>query len=349
MRALTANYLDDEPRPGTLVNRGFWIHDTPRLIPVCRLLGHKPVVDGTAPTRPGNLGSRWVCCDRCGVRPTPQGALDPERWNLGDPYTGPWGPALPETGPARREALQALKGENHPPGPWPTKPTGDLGGQLVLGRTFGGVGVELAIGCAGDEHTLSASLRLHHLGALYLHTQSHGAWLQRRLNSRGYDTRVIEFAFAHNGFRWRLWAKQGEWSARTPRWRDGSICLDPRELIWGVTRNKFDHMGEPEPAVVRMPHGDDYQVSLLLQRCSTGRPRSKRQKQSWFVDWDCQDGIPYREEDGWKGGSIYGSGVEVSDRSVEDGTWIHEATAAIAAQVTRHRTRYSYSEAAETA
>lgn len=78
----------DGKRRGTLLNRGYFISGLPRLIPVCRLLGHRPVVDGTqgiGTSKP----SRWVCCDRCGIRPDPQGQLDPARWNIGDRYDGP--------------------------------------------------------------------------------------------------------------------------------------------------------------------------------------------------------------------------------------------------------------------
>jgi hypothetical protein len=352
MRWFTTNYLEDQRgKTGKLVDRGFHLHDVPRFMPLCRLFGHKPVVDGTKSTRPENPGNRWVCCDRCGVRPEPQGALDPERWDVGDSYPGPWSAPLPSDRQQRWDTLKSLKGSHYPPGPWPAHPTGDLGGQLVIGRSFGGVGVELEVGGPGDDHTPSANIRLHHLGALYLHTGLHGRWLQRRFNNTDYDSRVIEFAFAHNGFRWRLWVKGDEWSRETPRWRDGSICLDPRELLWGPVKFYYDHIGEPEQAVVRMPHGDDHEVTLLLQRQYVGRPRGKRREQGWVVEWDCPTGIPYRTDDDWKGGSAYGSGVEVSHRSAEDGTWVMEATAAIAVAMTRTRTRYNYSSerAVETA
>jgi len=79
----------DGERPGTLLNRGYFLTGLPRLILLCRLLGHRPVVDGTTGYR-DRPGHRWVCCDRCGVRPDPQGQLDPDRWNIGDRYTGPF-------------------------------------------------------------------------------------------------------------------------------------------------------------------------------------------------------------------------------------------------------------------
>lgn len=344
MRWYTVDYNRDTStsRTGTILNRGFWLHDTPRLMILCRLLGHKPVVDGTTGLHEGHPGSRWVCCHRCGVRPQPQGNLDPERWDIGDAYTGPWAAALPSEQPARREAMRQFKdGGAYPPGPWPDKPVGVIGGQLVLGRSFGGVGAQIKVGHGGSEHTLAANLRLHHLASLYLHTEQHGTWLQRRLNPVGYSSRVIEILFGHNGLRWRLWAKRDEWSTSTPRWQDGSICLDPREWLLGPVRNRFEHIGVPETVVVRMPHGDDHEVTLQLQRCATGRARG-RKTYSWVVDWDCAQGIPYRRDDSWKGNRIHGSNVDVSDQSVEEGTWPLEAAVAIAAQMTRDRTRSDY-------
>jgi hypothetical protein len=345
MRWFTTNYLEDrrENYSGKILDRGFYLHDVPRLIPLCRLLGHKPVVCGTAPTRPEAPGYRWVCCDRCGVRPEPQGSLDPAKFNIGARYAGPWGDPLPAKPTKRRDVVKSLKGRYFPPGPWPTRATGELGGQLVLGRSFGGVGIELEIGAAGDDHTVSANVRLDRLGALYLHASRHGQWLQRRLNNRDHDSRVIEFAFEHNGFRWRIWAKSGEWSRDRPWWQDGSICLDPRELLWGATQNWFVDVGSPEATVVRMPDGDDHEVILQLLRHYVGRPRGKRREKGWVVNWDCPSGIPYRINDGWKGGCAYGSGVEVSSKSVEDRTWSREASVAIAAAMTRQRTRYDYS------
>lgn len=344
MRTFVVDYLKDPQgdRTAKLLHKALKIYDTPRLILLCRLFGHKPVVDGTPPTRPGALGWRWVCCDRCGVRPEPQGSLDPEHWDIGDVYSGDWAAPLPDGEPDRRRTLRALKGQQHPPGPWPKHPAGALRAEIVLGRTFGGAGVELQIGCAGEEDTVSAHLLLHRLGALYLSAQSHGTWLQRRLNRRGYHNRVIEFGFAHNGFLWKLWTKSGEWSSDTPRWRDGSICLNPLEWCWGPVRHKYEDIGEPECITVRMPHGDDHEVTAVLQRVHSGRARSRRQRHWWSVQWESDEGIPVRDDDGWKGGSIYSAGVDISDEAVRNGHWPEAAAAAIAASMTYTRGRENY-------
>lgn len=342
MRRHVVDYLQDRAESGsrTLLNRGFWLHDVPRLMPLCRLLGHRPIVDGTE-TRHGCPGSRWVCCDRCGLRPCPQGSLDPDTHQIGDVYNGPFSGSLPVKPKQRREAQYALKGRHYPPGPWPSRPASTLGGQLVLGpSSFGGVGIGVKVGNPGSEHVLSADLRLHPLGALYVHTEQHGKWLQRRLNPSGYDSRVIEIAVDDGRLRWRLWAKRDEWSSDTPRWQDGSVVVSPRELLFGPVRHNYTDVGDPVTVTVRMPHGDDHDVSVQLQRHTTGRTRS-RKTQSWSADWRSETGIPFRH-DSWKGDNVHASGVEVTDEAVEQGTWPVEAAAAIAAQVTRDRVRYNY-------
>jgi len=216
----------DGRRPGTLVNRGFWLH-LPRALPLCRMLGHKAAVDGTTGLRPDDPGSRWVCCDRCGIRCTPQGGLDPDRWNIGDPYDGDHSPAGIHT--SRIVPTSAFVTEL--PGPWPTDPTGVIGGQVVVGETFGGIGFDLKLGNCGSEQTLAGSISLHPLGALYLHTEGYGTWLQRRLNPTGYKSKVVELRTYGGSLYWKLGANRDEWSKGTPRWRDGSLVVDPRERL----------------------------------------------------------------------------------------------------------------------
>ncbi|HWB37587.1 MAG TPA: hypothetical protein VHA75_16355, partial [Rugosimonospora sp.] len=99
MRAHTVDYRaqEDAPPRWRLFDRGFWIYDIPRPLLLCRTLGHKPVVDGTGtPGEHRGMVSRWVVCDRCGVRPHPQGYLDPTEWNVGDRYTGVWTDSPPQ-------------------------------------------------------------------------------------------------------------------------------------------------------------------------------------------------------------------------------------------------------------
>src|SRR5262245_12335266 len=108
------DYLKRDGRQrGMLVHRGIWLHDVPRLMLWCRLRGHKPVIDGNGPDRPDGGARRWVVCDRCGVRPDPQGNLPAKRFDVGQRYTGDLYP--PEFAQARQVIGSTMWG----PGPWP--------------------------------------------------------------------------------------------------------------------------------------------------------------------------------------------------------------------------------------
>lgn len=324
MHRFSVDYRErDGERRGTLLNRGYFLSGLPRLILLCRLLGHQPVVDGTSGFR-DQPGHRWVCCDRCGVRPNPQGQLNPTVSEIGDRYVGPFDNQLDTAAQART------------PGPWPEHPTGAFGAQLIIGKPFPGWDAELKVGNAASEHTLAAHLRLYPFGAIYLHTEAFGTWLQRRLNPVGYQSRVISIGFQHGGIDWKLWAKRDEWSKSDPWWMRGTIKLDPRDKLFGRSRYDYEDTGAPVTATVRMPHGDDHEVRLQLQRCTDGRNR--RRFHSWTADWSTRPGIQTKPH----GGEVLGSAVEVSASSVECGTWPAEAVAGIASQMTADRTRYGY-------
>lgn len=352
MHGFSTDYLAQRPREqraGTLVDRGFWLDDIPRLIPRCRLLGHRPVVDGTPETRPGQPGCRWVCCDRCGTRPDPQGNLNPAEWSIGDRYTGPWRPALPHQQPYRRDELASLKGRTYPPGPWPSNPKGEIGGQLILGRTFGGAGIEFKIGSAGSTHTLAGSVRLHHLGALHLHTQRFGQWLQRRLIPSGYNSRSIEINVSNASLQWRLWVNRDEWNTDTPRWRHGWVSLDVRDWLWGSSTLETENIGEPCTTTVRLPDGDDHEVTLQLKRWTTRRPRLRRRvTQTWLVNWRCPTGIACSNKDSEGNDSVlHGAQEFVSEEAAEAGSWPSEAVAAIITRITSQRVHHGLRRAAE--
>lgn len=346
MHRFSVDYRErDGERRGTLLNRGYFVNGLPRLIPLCRLLGHRPVVDGTEGYRGSdgyeNPGHRWVCCARCGVRPDPQGQLDPDQWDIGDRYVGPFdGERLPY--PSKDEIKQRaerglpLYAPEPVPGPWLAKPTGALGAQLIIGKSFPGWSAEVKIGNRASEHTLAAHLRLYPFGAIYLNTEGFGAWLQRRLNPAGYQSRVISLDLQYGGIEWKLWAKRDESSKSDPWWMRGRIKLDPRDRLLGRRRYAYEDVGDQVTATVRMPHGDDHKAKLQLQRCTGGRNR--RRFDSWTVDWSTRPGIPTKPN----GGEVLGSAVKVSARSVEERTWPAEAVAGIAAQLTADRTRYGY-------
>jgi hypothetical protein len=342
MRGQIVDYGKRDHPGERIFNRGFWLHAVPRLILLCRLVGHRPVIDGVDYScRPGETSSpRWVCCDRCGLRPQPQGALDPEQYVIGDRYEGPWSDPLPDN----RASWQALKGHLYPPGPWPQRPTGTIGGQLVIGHSHGGVGVEIKIGNSGSEQVLAASVRLHHLMSLYLHTEQHGTWLQRRLNPTGYQSRVIGVGIDNGKLHWKLWAKRDGEDRGAAWWREARITIDPRDRILGPARFQYQDVGEPVSAVVRMPHGDDHEVTLQLQQVTFGRRRG-RKTTSWSVDWTCGPGIATKPGDR---GRIRGSGVDVPLSSVHTGQWSAVAAAAIAQRLTVTRASCGYQPVAST-
>jgi hypothetical protein len=331
---------------------GFWLYKVPRPMLACRLFGHKPVTDGHD-TRYGK-SARWVCCARCGERGRPQGNLDPAVYPLGARYRGPWGEAWPdEDSPAYWEKIRKLKAEGVKadqvrgfdlPGPIPRGGSGTLGGELVIGRSAGGrLGFEVKVGNPGSEHVLAAQLGLGWLGALYLHTSDgYGRWVQRRLNPDGYDSRLISVEFGLDEVRWRWWSRRDNHDGvRESWWRNGGIHLRPLDRLLGRKRYRYTAVpGCTTSRIVRLPEGD-YLVELTLQRQTHGRARGPKRR-TWSVDWQTPrggKGLPFKRHDDWKGNCVYGSGVAVSDASVQAGTWAAEAAAAIAANVTRMRTR----------
>lgn len=288
-----------------LINRGFWIHGLPRILIACRLLGHKPVVDGTEGLG-RSPGYRWVCCDRCGLRTSPQLELDPERWSVGDRY-----PGVPHAAWAHAR--------------------GTFGGQLLLGkRGFQSVAVSAKVGHAGSENTLAAHVALGPVGALYLHTEDIGTGLQRKLNPTGYHSRVTELGVADGLLYWRLWAKRGEWSSTTPRWRNGMLAVGVRDRLLGLVRYSYETRADAV-GTVRLPDGDNHTVTLTLRRQVRQRARG-RGTASWVVEWSSKRGIPTDLK-----GSTTAAAVDVSDTSVEKDRWVQEACAAIAADITRGR------------
>ncbi|MER7213191.1 hypothetical protein ABT340_39525 [Streptosporangium sp. NPDC000239] len=339
----TVDYLkEDGPARGRLVNRGFWLSGIPRPLIWCRLLGHRPVVDGYGPHRPGLDAARWVCCDRCGVRPDPQGNLDPDQWDVGQRYTGTFDGALVvRDRPNSREpsaAKRPLVRVHGSPGSWPRRSEGEVGGQFVIGKTFGVFEAEVKVGNAGSEQTLAAHLRIWPIGALYLHTERFGTWLQRRLNPTGYDSRLISLAVGDWQVRWKLWARRDHYSRTDPWWMHGSISLNPVEQLLGPKYYSYENVGEPVTATVRMPHGDDHQVTLQLQSRTFGRRRG-RKTVGWDADWNCEGGIATKPGDR---GGVWGSGVEVPDDAVKAGDWVSAAVAAIAQRLTADRVRYGF-------
>ncbi len=321
-------------------NVGVFLHDIPRLRLGCRLFGHRPVVDGSKSTLTTNRDHkpyRWVICDRCGIRPEPQGSLDPDTWNIGDRYDGPWQPFVP-----KREWKAFKGGAHYPPGPFDPHPTGTIGWQFVIGPRrdiWTGAGWQFKVGNAGSEHTLALDLHLY-WASLYLWTEGFGAWLIRRLNPTSLYSREIGLRFVRGRIEWKLWAVRDDPKGNRYQWQDSSVSLRWIDKLFGP--KKYDHKPVPggEVArVVRMPEGD-YLVELRLERVTYGRKRLRRKHHSFSVDWSALgQGIPTK---GPLRGRIFGSSVTVPPLSVDAGTGPAEAVAAIAKAMTEQRTRYEW-------
>jgi hypothetical protein len=322
------------------VHVGGWLHGLPRLTIGCRLFGHRPAVDGstrTAVNDPGYRPARWVACDRCGLRPEPQGSLNPDVWNIGDRYDGPHQPLVPRWSKATRWTVG-----DHPPGPWPPHPTGVLGFEFVAGRGHGewsGYGFQFKVGNAGSEHTLAFHVYAGP-AALYLHTEGFGEWLVRRLNPVDLYSRETGIRFVRGGIEWKVWSmRDNPRGDREPWWRRGEISLRWRDKLFGPKRYSYTDIAGGEVArVVRMPEGE-YLVNLKLQEVRFGRRRGRKVR-SYSVDWEALgQGIPTK---GPLRGRVVGSHVKVPEIAVRAGTWPAEAVAGIAKQITTTRTRYEW-------
>lgn len=301
---------------GALADRGFWLHLTRPLL-ACQLAGHRPVVDGTEPlgTYPAH---RWVCCDRCGIRPEPQGDLDPAIWSIGD-----------------RIDLATRIGIRRRPGGWPARAEGVIGGQVIVGgRTT--LGASVKVGNKGSEHVLAAHACVPWLGGLYLHTEGFGTWVQRRLNPAGYESRVTSLEVHAGRVWWRVWAPRD--SGPAPRWQDGSLRIDPRDIALGERRYTYTPAGGPVTGALRDLDGAAYEYTATLNRQACGR-RHGRARLSWSVSFDLPAaGIPYQPG---KSG-MTGWSVPVDDQAVAAGMWLDAAIAASIAKVTGLRIRYEY-------
>lgn len=335
-RSIDRNRGEDR-QPSLIVSRTFWVSDVPRLIPLCRLFGHKPVVDGT------DTPCRWVACDRCGLRATPQGNLDPAQWDIGQPYTGDINRAQPLPPVVRKQlARKGIKPTaSDLPGPFPTLAVGTVGGEVHIGkskwRTFG---IDFKVGNCGSEQVLAASLRLGPLGSLYLHTEDHGRWLQRRLNPTGYQSRESGVSFHDGRIWWQLWARRHEHRASDPKWMNGNAHIDPRHYLYGPRKNHKVFETDPVPATIHMPEGDSYDVTVHLEKWETRRTRG-RATTFWRAEWDCKAGIPVRNHS-WKGDETFSCSLVIEGITPDNPRWPHVVAAAAAEQCSRDRARYGY-------
>ena len=356
MHVFVTDRKKDSNDPRVLLHRSYHAHNLPRLIPMCRLLGHKPVVDGydSEYGRSEERRARWVACDRCGVRPEPQGNLDPDQWQLGQPYTGPFtGRLLPAEKVRQLQESGSIKTYPYPkePGNFSDRPTGALGAELIIGRSLS-LGADIKVGNWGSENVLAAHIGLGPLGALYVHTEAFGTWVQRRLNPAGYKSRETGISVHGGRLWWNVWADRDEWNSTDPKWMRGNITIDPRHYLYGPLKNRKLSETDRVPAVVRMPEGDTYDVTVHLERWESRRTRGHACTY-WMAQWDCDKGIPVRNHD-WKGDETFSCTWMAEGVTPDNPRWPYVLAAKAAEQCSRDRARYGYrapdsSEAAEAA
>jgi hypothetical protein len=338
----TIDRTKDRPDPRVLLHRSYYANDLPRLMPLCRLFGHKAVVDGydSKYGRPEERRKRWVVCDRCGTRPEPQGDLDPDQWNLGQAYTGPRnGRLIPRQAAhqlAKRGITPAYPKE---PGRWPETSTGDLAAELVIGRSHS-IGVDFKVGNPGSENALAAHVGLGPLGALYLSSGRFGTVVQRRLNNEGFESRETGFSIHHGRLWWNVWANRDHHRASDPKWMRGTVHIDPRHHLLGPAKNRKVSETERVPVTVYMPEGDTYPVTVHLEQWERRRTRG-RARTYWMAQWDCEAGIPVRNHD-WKGDETYSCSWGIQGVTPDNPRWPYILAAKAAEQCTRDRARYGY-------
>lgn len=342
MHFFTVDRAKDRPARRVLVHRSYHLHGLPRLMAACRVLGHKPVIDGydSKYGREEERRQRWVCCDRCGVRPNPQGHLNPDQWSLGQRYPGPFnGRHLPEQAARQLAKRGIIPRPPAAPGPWPARPEGALSAELVIGRSHS-IGAQIKVGNPGSENVLAGHVTLGPVGALYVTSERFGQWVQRRLNPEGHQSRVTGFSIHDGRLWWQAWAKRDEWSAKDPKWMQGSVAVDPRHLLLGLVKNRKVWQTDDVPATVRMPEGDTHDVTVRLEKWESRRKRG-RARTYWLAQWDCKKGIPVRNHD-WKGDETFSCSWGIDDVTPDNPRWPLILAAKAAEQCSRDRARYGY-------
>lgn len=347
MHRFTVDYNKDRTSQRSLMDRGFFLSGLPRLILLCRVFGHRPVVDGynSQYGRQEERRARWVICDRCGIRPEPQGTLNPDDWNLGQPYTGPFNPTQPMSPIVRKQLIrQGHDAGIRLPGSWPANPTGAIGAQVIIGRS-GFVSAKVKVGSGSSEQCLAANLSLGPLGAIYVHTEDHGRFLQRRLNggeSLSTESRVTGIDLHNGRLTWKLWAPRDTYFNDCPWWMGRSFAIDPRHYLFGKVTNRTVSTTEKLPATVRMPDGDTYEVTVYLEQWSTGRQRGRR-RNHWTATWDCTPGasIPVG-----RGKDDSGGAFPIQHVTAATPDWPDLVAQAVADHTARERARRNYQHTA---
>jgi len=342
----TVDYNKDRTSQRSLMDRGFFLHGLPRLILLCRLFGHRPTVDGynSRYGREEDRRARWVICGRCGLRPEPQGMVDPDDWDLGQRYTGEFTRTRPPSPTvAKKLAERGLAvPQTRLPGPWPKNPTSAIGAQVIIGRA-NFISAQVKVGSRISEQCLAANLSLGPIGAIYVHTEEHGRFIQHLLNpgrALSTESRETGISFWRGRLEWKLWAPRDTHSKTDPWWMRGSIPIDPRHYLFGKVTNRKVSATEKMPATVRMPEGDSYDVAVRLEQWSIGRQRGRR-RDHWTAEWEYKPGIPYRNGD-----SYFSGNHPIHHVTADTPRWPDLVAQSVADHITRDRARYNYEHTA---
>lgn len=237
----------------------------------------------------------------------------------------------------------------------------DLGWQLVWRRRnavqprhrgWTHTGIGFSIGTRGSETPFDFDIGLGVI-ALFVTVGGIGGracqWLSAR--NGGHESREVQLRIHDWKLWWNIWTKKHEWS-RSDGWRHGTIDLHPKNHLYGGSPTyRYTDVEEPRSAFVHPPSGGSYLVEFQLRSWERRRPRGPVLAHGWDADWKCKEGIPTRRDDGWKGGSIYGSGVKLPERSewplaphllggMPD--WLPIAVHALTEDIERDRTRAGY-------
>jgi hypothetical protein len=296
------------------------LHFNLPLNPICWLLGHhaKASIEGTDGHRWLHVRCRW--CDRRYTEPD---------------YVARLAKQQPAPGELKRLAEQRLANAERDLRQWAKDRSGragygerevDLGWQLVWrglerkhGRRRGWThtGIGFSIGGRGSETPIDLHIGCG-LAALFITIGGIGGrtcgWLSQRTG--GYESREVEVRIHNWRLWWSIWTKKHSWS-RSDGWRHGTLRLHPLDhLLGGEAKYAYTDVEEPRSAFIHPPSGGSYLVEFQLQSWVRRRPRGRDLASGWEAEWKCKEGIPTRRDDGWKGGSIYGSSVKLpADRT----------------------------------
>lgn len=338
----------DRGQMGYLFYRRWFFYGVPTLTGLlCRLFGHRPVVDGYDSTY-GAGSARWVQCGRCLRRPQWQGKL-PLDLKLGARYRGPWNPD--DTSQTLHDAARALSGPGI--GGWvkpqiPDLPNGPWGGHgheeagktaeldICLRRKRGWTRYDLALRTR-DSGGWTVWLTL---GPLFLALKVPWfARLSEYLTRGSWEKR--EFQIGIDGWTLRLtvWGFDGHSASAWPWWKRG-VHVNLKDKLLGRAVHNSSEVEQAE-VIVPMPEGS-YAATAVLELSTWKRKRSPFTRSSYYCKITPRHFIPVPG----KGENSYdcdddGIWSQSSGCGGPDSEWRAKAVAGLVESALRSRERYA--------